>query len=41
MCIALFGAIQGIAQEKVRRPQTPLPDVSWLMKLIERESISC
>lgn len=41
MCVALFGAIQGIAQEKVRRPGAPLPDVSWLMKLIERESVSC
>lgn len=41
MCVALFGAVQGIAQEKVRVPQTPLPDINWLMKLIEKETISC
>lgn len=41
MCVALFGAIQGIAQEKVRVPQTPLPDAKWLMKLMEREPASC
>lgn len=37
MCVALFGAVQGIAQEKVRMPQTPLPDIKWLMKLVEKE----
>lgn len=34
MCVALFGAVQGIAQEKVRVPQTPLPDAAWLMKMV-------
>lgn len=38
MCVALFGAVQGIAQEKTRVPQTPLPDVRWLMKLVEVEN---
>lgn len=33
MCVALFGAVQGIVQEKVRVPDTPLPDVKWLMKM--------
>lgn len=37
MCVALFGAIQGIAQEKVRIPQTPLPDVKWLMRIVNEE----
>lgn len=41
MCVALFGAVQGIAQEKVRVPSTPLPDVDWLMKLVEEEHIEC
>lgn len=40
MCVALFGAVQGIAQEKVRMPHTPLPDVGWLMKLVEVENES-
>lgn len=38
MCVALFGAVKGIAQEKVRIPHTPLPDVGWLMKLVEVEN---
>lgn len=38
MCVALFGAVQGIAQEKVRMPHTPLPEVGWLMKLVEVEN---
>lgn len=41
MCVALFGAVQGIAQEKVRIPNTPLPDVNWLIKLVEEESTRC
>lgn len=41
MCVALFGAVQGIAQEKVRVPETPLPDVKWLMRLVEEETESC
>lgn len=41
MCVALFGAVQGIAQEKVRVPDTPLPDVKWLMKLVAEETESC
>lgn len=41
MCVALFGAVQGIAQEKVRMPDTPLPDAKWLMKLVEKENESC
>lgn len=41
MCVALFGAVQGIAQEKVRIPQTPLPDVKWLMRLVEEETEQC
>ena len=41
MCVALFGAVQGIAQEKVRMPDTPLPDVKWLMRLVEEETGSC
>ena len=38
MCVALFGAVQGIAQEKVRMPDTPLPDAKWLMRLVEEET---
>lgn len=34
LCVAIFGAIQGIAQEKVRIPDTPLPETDWLMDLI-------
>lgn len=34
LCVAIFGAIQGIAQEKVRIPSTPLPKIDWLMDLI-------
>lgn len=41
MCVALFGAVQGIAQEKVRVSDTPLPDVKWLMKLVAEETESC
>lgn len=41
MCVALFGAVQGIAQEKVRMPDTPLPDVKCLMRLVEKETESC
>lgn len=41
MCVALFGAVQGIAQEKVRIPGTPLPEIGWLMKLIEEDIPSC
>lgn len=34
LCVAIFGAIQGIAQEKVRIPNTPLPKIDWLMDMI-------
>lgn len=34
LCAAIFGAIQGIAQEKVRVPNTPLPKIDWLMDMI-------
>ena len=34
LCVAVFGAIQGIAQEKVRIPSTPLPKTDWLMDMI-------
>ncbi len=34
LCVAVFGAIQGIVQEKVRRPSTPLPKTDWLMDMI-------
>lgn len=39
MCVILFGAIQGIAQEKVRMPKTSLPDVDWLMQIIEVHNV--
>jgi hypothetical protein len=29
--VAFFGAIQDIAQEKVRIPDTPMPKVEWLV----------
>ena len=35
MCVTLFGAVQGIAQEKVRISDTPLPDVKWLKRMVE------
>lgn len=38
MCVALFGAVQGIAQEKKWIPDTLLPDVKWLMRLVEKET---
>ena len=41
MCVAMFGAVQGIAQEKVRMPDTPWPDVKWLMRMVEEETESC
>lgn len=34
LCVAILGAIQGIAQEKVRIPNTPLPKMAWLMDMI-------
>lgn len=34
LCVAVLGAIQGIAQEKVRIPDTPLPEIDWLMDMI-------
>ena len=34
LCVAIFGAIQGIAQEKVRIPNTPLPKIDWLLDMI-------
>jgi len=38
LCVAVFGAIQGIAQEKVRIPNTPLPEIDWLMDMIVRRT---
>lgn len=38
LCVAVFGGIQGIAQEKVRIPNTPLPKIDWLMDMIVRRS---
>lgn len=35
LCVAVFGAIQGIAQEKVRIPNTPLPKTDWLMDMMK------
>lgn len=35
LCVALFGALQGIAQEKVRVPETPMPEVMWIMDIIK------
>ncbi|KNZ42259.1 TetR/AcrR family transcriptional regulator [Acetobacterium bakii] len=37
MCVAFFGTIQGVAQEKVRMPETPMPEVEWLMDMIVGE----
>lgn len=34
LCVAFFGAIQGIAQEKVRIRDTPIPEVKWVMDII-------
>lgn len=34
LCVAVLGAVQGIAQEKVRIPSTPLPKIDWLMDVI-------
>ncbi len=34
LCVAFFGAIQGIAQEKVRVPETPVPKAEWLMDIL-------
>ncbi len=34
LCVAFFGAIQGIAQEKVRVPATPIPKAEWLMNIL-------
>lgn len=38
LCVAVFGAIQGIAQEKVRIPRTPLPKAEWLMDMIVKHT---
>lgn len=38
LCVAVFGAIQGIAQEKVRIPDTPLPELDWLMDMIVKQT---
>jgi len=38
LCVAVFGAIQGIAQEKVRIPDTPLPKAEWLMDMIVKRT---
>lgn len=34
LCVAFLGAIQGIAQEKVREPETPMPEKQWIMDII-------
>lgn len=34
LCVAIFGAVQGIAQEKARTPDTPLPEIDWLMNML-------
>lgn len=34
LCVAFFGAIQGIAQERVRVQNTPMPEAEWLMDII-------
>ena len=34
LCVAFFGAIQGIAQEKVRVADTPMPDAVWWMNIL-------
>lgn len=34
LCVAIFGAVQGIAQEKVRIPSTPLPKIEWLIDMV-------
>lgn len=39
LCVAVLGAVQGIAQEKVRISDTPLPKVDWLMDMIVSRTI--
>lgn len=34
LCVTFLGAIQGIAQEKVRVPDTPMPETAWLMSIL-------
>ncbi len=34
LCVAFLGAIQGIAQEKVRVSDTPLPKKEWIMDIL-------
>ena len=34
VCVAFLGAIQGIAQEKVRVEETPLPEKEWIMDIL-------
>lgn len=34
LCVVFLGAIQGIAQEKVRIEDTPLPKEEWIMDII-------
>jgi AcrR family transcriptional regulator len=34
LCVAFLGAIQGIAQEKVRVEDTPLPKKEWIIDII-------
>lgn len=38
LCVAVLGAVQGIAQEKVRIPDTPLPEIDWLMDMIVKRT---
>lgn len=38
LCVAILGAIQGIVQEKVRVPNTPLPKIDWLMDMIVKRT---
>lgn len=37
LCLLIFGALQGIVQEKVRNPESPIPKAEWLMKIILKE----
>lgn len=37
LAVAFGGAIQGIAQELVRIPNTPMPAAEWIMDIIRKE----
>lgn len=40
LCVAFLGAIQGIAQEKVRINETPLPEKEWIMDIIQKKGVA-